>query len=75
MSSAFALWGSSCHIDEDLLRALLTDVDDPALRAGTLALCWDVARADEHLSSAEESLLAQTARHWGLAPRTMAQPQ
>ena len=64
MSTAFAPWGSSIHIGEDLLRALLSDVDDPQLRATTLALCLEVARADTHLSDAETGLLALATLLW-----------
>jgi uncharacterized tellurite resistance protein B-like protein len=72
MCSAFAPWGSSCHISEELLLALLDEVDDPELRATTLALCMEVAHADAHLSGAEESLLAMAAMHWGFQSHTAA---
>jgi len=77
MCTAFAPWGSACRISEELLRALLSEVDDPALRAATLALCLEAAQADTHLSEAEESLLAQTAHLWGLdlGQRTLPQHQ
>ena len=75
MCSASAPWGSSCHISEELLLALLAEVDDPELRATTLALCMEVAHADAHLSGAEESLLAVAAIHWGFQPCTVAPVQ
>lgn len=75
MCSAFAPWGSSCNISEELLLALLDEVDDPELRATTLALCMEVAHADAHLSGAEESLLALAAIHWGFQSRTAASVQ
>ena len=59
----------------ELLRALLSEVDDPELRATTLALCQEVAQADAHLSEAEESLLAQTAHLWGLGLGQRTRPQ
>ena len=68
MCTAFAPWGSSCHIGEELLRALLADVDDPALRSATLALCLEVAQADAHLSDAEQGLLTLAAQLWGMDP-------
>ncbi|MCK6414579.1 MAG: TerB family tellurite resistance protein [Giesbergeria sp.] len=74
MCTAFAPWCSSCRISEELLQALLTEVDDTELRASTLALCREVAQADAHLSDAEESLLAQTAQLWGLGTDRYLQP-
>lgn len=73
MCTAFAPWGSACRISEEVLHALLSEVDDPELRAATLALCLQEAQADAHLSDAEESLLAQTAYLWGLGPRSRPQ--
>ena len=78
MCTAYAPWGSACRIGDELLRALLSEVDDPELRATTtLALCQEVAQADARLSEAEESLLAQTAHLWGLGlgQRTRLQRQ
>lgn len=69
VSSALGPWGSAAHIDEGLLRLLLADVDDPALRAQTLALCREVAHADAHVSGAEESLLALAAALWDSPPQ------
>lgn len=68
VSSAFGPWGSAGHIDEGLLRLLLADVDDPALRTQTLALCREVAHADAHVSGAEESLMALAAALWAAPP-------
>jgi len=75
MCTAYAPWGSACRIGDELLRALLSEVDDPELRATTLALCQEVAQADAHLSEAEESLLAQTADLWGLGLAQRTRPQ
>lgn len=75
MCTAFAPWGSSCRISEELLQALLSEVDDPELRATTLALCLEVAQADAHLSDAEETLLAQAAHLWGMGLRTQPHAQ
>ena len=36
MCTAYAPWGSACRIGDELLRALLSEVDDPELRATTL---------------------------------------
>ena len=68
VSSAFGPWGSAGHIDEGLLRLLLADVDDPALRTQTLALCREVAHADTHVSGTEESLMALAAALWAAPP-------
>lgn len=68
MHCASEPWGRASHINEELLRALLADVDDPALRVQTLGLCREVAHADAHVSGAEESLLTLAADIWSLAP-------
>ena len=68
VSRAFGPWGSAGHIDEGLLRLLLADVDDPALRAQTLALCRQVAHADAHVSGTEESLMALAGTLWAAPP-------
>lgn len=70
MHCASEPWGRSSHINEALLRALLADVDAPALRAQTLALCRQVAHADAHISSAEENMLALTSEIWATASPT-----
>ncbi|MEY2654651.1 MAG: hypothetical protein RLZZ524_1679 [Pseudomonadota bacterium] len=53
-------------LDEDTLHALLAEVDDPALQGRVLRLADGAARADRHLSDAEERVLAAAASAWGL---------
>jgi hypothetical protein len=64
MATAYAQWGTACHIDADVLQALMAEVTDPDLRRTALDLCVAVARADAHLADAEQSLIAALARSW-----------
>ncbi len=63
-------------IDESTLHALLAEVDDPALQARVLRLADGAARADRHLSDAEERVLAAAMSAWGLDGHreTLAEP-
>ena len=64
LATAFTHWGTACQLDEDLLPALLREVDDPALRHTVLALCVEVAQADSHLVPSECGLIARMVLHW-----------
>ena len=66
LACAYLQWGSTCQMDESTLGALLAEVNDPALRATTLALCRQLAQADAHSSPAEERLMERLAKHWQL---------
>ena len=64
LATAFTHWGTACQLDEDLLPALLREVEDPALRHTVLALCVEVAQADSHLVPSECGLIARMVLHW-----------
>ena len=59
-------WSGTCTIDPQALSRLMSEIDDAALRERVLALCLQVAVADDHVSDGESLLLAHAARQWGL---------
>ena len=68
LATAFTHWGTACQLDADVLPALLSEVDDPALRHAVIALCVEVAQADSHLLPSECGLIAGMVLHWQDVP-------
>jgi uncharacterized tellurite resistance protein B-like protein len=62
-------WSEACKVDPHALSRLMSEIDDPALRERVLALCVQVAEADEHPSEAESLLLTHAVEQWGLRAR------
>jgi hypothetical protein len=54
-------------VDQQVLAALMAEVDDPELQRTVLALAVAAARADRHLAEGEALVLDAAVRHWGLA--------
>lgn len=67
------LLGTGCDgsmlasVDQQVLAALMAEVDDPELQRTVLALAVAAARADRHLAEGEALVLDAAVRHWGLA--------
>ena len=68
LATAFTHCGTACQLDADVLPALLSEVDDPALRHAVIALCVEVAQADSHLLPSECGLIAGMVLHWQDVP-------
>ena len=56
------------RLDDELLRSLYDEIDDPALRGRVLATVMLTAAADGHFADGERRLLEDLRRHW-LAPQ------
>lgn len=61
-------WCSAFQLDAQTLDALLTEVDDPALRQTIWHLCLSIAQADGHLAEGESEVLRQVLKQWKLQP-------
>ena len=62
-------WTGSSQMDDATRRALLNEVQDPALRAQVMALCQGLAMADGHLADDEANQLDAMEKAWRTAPR------
>jgi uncharacterized tellurite resistance protein B-like protein len=71
LATGFGTWSDGQALDPSVVAGALAEVDDPALRERTLALCIAAIRADGHLSDGEHALLAQVARRWTM-PASLA---
>jgi uncharacterized tellurite resistance protein B-like protein len=59
-------WCSAFQLDTSTLDALLSEVDDPALRETIWHLCRSIAQADGHLAKGETDVLRQALKQWNL---------
>lgn len=62
-------WSGTCRVDPHTLSQLLSEIDDPTLRERVLALCVQVAEADDHVSDGESLVLTHAVEQWGLHAR------
>lgn len=62
-------WSEACKVDPHALSQLMSEIDDPGLRERVLALCVQVAEADQHVSDGESLLLVHAVEQWGLHAR------
>lgn len=74
LASVSAHWDRACQVDDHTLGLLLAEVNDPALRATTLALCQQLVQADGHRAPAEQRLMARLAQQWGESTRHSGAP-
>ena len=70
LSSMHLSWGDACQVDQATLAALMSDIDDPALRHTLLQLCLAIVDADAHLAEGESVMLTAAIHHWVL-PRDL----
>lgn len=70
LSTSHGSWEAACRVDSGTLTALLSEIDDPALRVKVLRLCLTVIAADEHLADGETLILTALVEHWGLHRET-----
>ena len=70
LSSSHGTWEAAYRVDSGTLAALLSEIDDPALRVKVLRLCLTVVAADEHLADGETVILTALVEHWGLHRET-----
>lgn len=66
LATGFGAWSNGQALDQAIVAGALAEIDDPGLRARTLALCLAVAQADGYVSAGEQALLDEAARRWGL---------
>lgn len=66
LSSMHLSWGDACQVDQATLAALMSDIDDPALRRTLLQLCLAIVDADDHVAEGESVMLTAAIDHWGL---------
>lgn len=64
LATGGAAWSGGDHLDETMVEALLSEIDDPRLRRDVLALCHAAATADRHVSDGEKAFLAVMADRW-----------
>jgi uncharacterized tellurite resistance protein B-like protein len=57
-------WGDLCHVEPRILRALLAEVQDPALRQKLLRLCFLLIGADGHIAEGESTVLLTAIDVW-----------
>lgn len=65
LSTAHQRGAGEVEIDVPLLDALLADVQDPALRMGTMKAMLDIVHADTVVDSRETLLVQRAFRAWG----------
>ena len=70
LSTSHGSWEAACRVGSGTLTALLSEIDDPALRVKVLRLCLTVIAADEHLADGETVILTALVEHWGLHRET-----
>jgi uncharacterized tellurite resistance protein B-like protein len=66
LSSGQLKWSDACPVDERTLRALMEEIEDPALRLKVLRLCVELAEVDAHVEEGESGVLSAAVEHWGL---------
>ena len=62
-------WANLSQLKPDLLRQVLSEVDDPALQGLLIEMCISLVEADRFLSDSESVVLAAAVLQWGLADR------
>ena len=68
LTAAHGEWTGSSQIDETTRQALMSEVQDPALRAQVRELCEGIALADGHLAEGETRMLDAMEKAWRDAP-------
>lgn len=72
LATSHLAWSDACRIDEATLKALLDEIDEPALQRELLELCTELVAADGHLAEGEALVLsAAVARGWTPAAATV----
>ena len=66
LSSKQLAWADVCPVDEYVLKELMGDIDDPALRRKVLDLCVRLAEIDDHVAEGESIVLIAAVAHWSL---------
>lgn len=66
LSSGQLMWADTCPVDERTLAALMSEIEDPALRLKLLRLCVQLAEVDAQVDAAESIVLAAAVERWGL---------
>lgn len=66
VATGASAWSGAGVIDESVVRSLLDEIDDPALRRTVLGLCLAVTFSDSHFADGEQAVLAAAGRHWGV---------
>jgi hypothetical protein len=66
LSSMHLSWGDACQVDQATLAALMSDIDDLALRRTLLRLCLAIVDADDHVADGESVMLTAAIAHWGM---------
>ena len=74
LQGANLAWSDACKVDPHALTRLMAEIDDPALRQRVLALCVQVAEADDHVSDGESVLLTHAVEQWGLHAHMFRSP-
>ena len=59
-------WADVCPVDEYVLKELMGDIDDPALRRKVLDLFVRLAEIDDHVAEGESIVLIAAVAHWSL---------
>lgn len=66
LASKQLAWADACPVDEYILKKLMVEIDDPALRRKVLGLCVRLAEVDDHVAEGESIVLSAAVAHWGL---------
>jgi hypothetical protein len=67
-------WDHTGGLHPLVVQSVLDDVTDPRMRAEIYQVCRDVAEADTHLSTGEQSVLQLASAQWRLdSPHQLAQ--
>jgi hypothetical protein len=64
LASSYGSTSLTAAIDDQMLAALLAEVDAPELQTKVVTLAGLAAKADKHLSDAEVHVLRALHRHW-----------
>jgi hypothetical protein len=64
-------WSDACRVDEHALTRLMAELESPVLREQVLAVCVEVAQADEDVSDGESLVLTHAVEQWGLQARML----
>lgn len=67
-------WAGVCQVGPDVLRQLLAEIEDTALRLHVLRLCARVVEADGVVTDGEALVLTQAVEQWQLE-RQMLEPE
>jgi uncharacterized tellurite resistance protein B-like protein len=64
-------WASVQVVDDETLRHLLAEIDDPGLRLRLMHWCRHIVQADAHVSEGEVQLLRDMVHHWSHGTETV----